>query len=93
MSSVAGASKLGHKVTVVLEMEIGGIHYYEIFARNETMNTVRYLQIFKKSMNHWRGNRIHAVWVLARFYHHALITPGLSKQLSNARFNLLILPI
>lgn len=46
------SSKFRRKVVIVLTMDIRGICFHEIFAENETFDTVRYLAFLKRFMDH-----------------------------------------
>lgn len=52
------------KLMLVLAMDFNGICYYELLARNETMNGARYLEFLKRLFQKWHANRRHAVWLL-----------------------------
>lgn len=64
-------SNAGRRVTIVLAMDIRDVCYdtRQNTTKNETMNTVRYLEFFKNHMHCWHSNR-----KLADYLRHASIT-------------------
>ena len=76
-SSVAVPNRYGPKVMMILAMDIRGICYYEILSDKEKMDAPRYLELLKRLMDRWPGNRKNTVWVLddnARPHRTASIT-------------------
>lgn len=74
---------------VVFVMNVWEICYYEVLAKNETMNAARCLEFLKRSMDSWQGNRSMQPGYLMTtpdFINTPQLRPGLSKEIYNIGF-------